>query len=186
MENRACIVAVSGVKNSGKTSLIEALLPALIRRGLRVATVKHDGHRFEADRPGTDSFRHLKAGALGTAVFDGEKFQLVCRAAVDERFLAAQFPEAELILLEGFKDSPWPKLEIVRSAVSGKPVTDPSARLALVTDCASDVQGCPVFALDDTEGIADFLLRFVRLGPAFSAVRTVLADGEAQGGDHGT
>jgi molybdopterin-guanine dinucleotide biosynthesis protein B len=72
VEKRACVVAVSGIKNSGKTSLIEKLLPALTRRGLRVATVKHDGHRFEPDRPGTDSFRHLTAGAVGTAVFDGE------------------------------------------------------------------------------------------------------------------
>ena len=170
MEKRACVVAVSGIKNSGKTSLIEKLLPALTRRGLRVATVKHDGHRFEPDRPGTDSFRHLTAGAVGTAVFDGEKFQLVRRAAVDEHFLIAQFPDAELILLEGFKDSPWPKIEIVRSAVSQAPVCHPSARLALVTDCLIEAPGCPVYGLDDTEGLAEYLLRFVRLGAGFSAI----------------
>ena len=170
MKSRACVVAVSGVKNSGKTSLIVKLLPALIRRGLSVATVKHDGHRFQADRPGTDSFRHLEAGALGAAVFDGEKFQLVRRAVVDENFLLSQFPEADLILLEGFKDSPWPKLEIVRAAVSARPVTHPSTRLALVTDCALDASGCPVFGLDDTEALADLLLRFVRLGRGFSAI----------------
>ena len=170
MENRACVVAVSGVKNSGKTSLIVRLLPELARRGLRVATVKHDGHRFEADRPGTDSFRHLEAGAVGTAVFDGEKFQLVRRAAVDESFLLSQFPDAELILLEGFKDSPWPKLEIVRAAVSERPVTHPSARLALVTDRAIDAPGCPIFALEDVSGLADFLLGFARHGRGFSAI----------------
>ena len=170
MEKRACVVAVSGIKNSGKTSLIEKLLPALTRRGLRVATVKHDGHRFEPDRPGTDSFRHLAAGAVGTAVFDGEKFQLVRRAAVDEAFLIAQFPDADLILLEGFKDSLWPKIEIVRSAVSRAPVSHPSSRLALVTDCVMEAPGCPVYGLDDTEGLADHLLRFVRLGAGFSAI----------------
>ncbi len=170
MENRPCIVAVSGVKNSGKTSLIVKLLPELARRGLHVATVKHDGHRFEADRPGTDSFRHLAAGAVGTAVFDGEKFQLVRRAAVDERFLLAQFPEADLILLEGFKDSPWPKIEIVRAAVSERPVCRPFARLALVTDRELEAPGCPVFALDDTEGLADFLLRFARRGRELSGI----------------
>ncbi len=170
MENRPCVVAVSGVKNSGKTRLIVSLLPELIRRGLRVATIKHDGHRFEADRPDTDSFRHLEAGALGTAVFDGEKYQLVRRAEVDERFLITQFPEADLVLLEGFKDSNWPKIEIVRAAVSGQPVCHPSARLALVTDCTIKTPGCPVFALDDLTGLADFLLRFVRCGRRFSAV----------------
>lgn len=164
MERKASIVAVCGVKNAGKTTLIVKLLPALIRRGLRVATVKHDGHRFEADRPGTDSFRHLEAGAIGSAVFDGEKYQLVRRAAVDEGFLAAQFPEADLILLEGFKHSPWPKVEIVRAAVSDHPVSHSSARLALVTDCVSDATDCPVFGLDDTEGLADLLLRTTRAG----------------------
>ena len=170
MENRPCVVAVSGVKNSGKTSLIERLLPELVRRGLRVATVKHDGHRFEPDRPGTDSFRHLAAGALGTAVFDGEKFQLVRRAAVDERFLLEQFPEADLILLEGFKDSPWPKIELVRAAVSERPVCHPSARLALVTDRKLEAPGCPVFSLDDTAGLADLLLRFTRRGRELSGI----------------
>ena len=170
MDNKPCVVAVSGVKNSGKTSLIVRLLPELIRRGLRVATVKHDGHRFEADRPDTDSFRHFEAGALGTAVFDGEKYQLVRRAAVDEHFLIKQFPEADLILLEGFKNAAWPKIEIVRAAVSEQPVCHPSARLALVTDCSLETPGCPVFALDDVAGLADFLLRFVRCGCRFSAI----------------
>ena len=177
MESRARVVAVSGVKNSGKTSLIVRLLPALIRRGLRVAVVKHDGHCFEADRPGTDSFRCLEAGAVGTAVFDGEKYQLVRRAPVAEDFLLAQFPEADLILLEGFKNSLWPKVEIVRAAVSGCPVSHPSTRLALVTDCSPEAPGCPVFGLDDVDGLADLLLRFVRLGPGFSAI--LLAGGKS-------
>ncbi len=97
------VVAVCGAKNVGKTTLIEGLLGAPSRRGVRVAVIKHDGHRFEPDREGTDSFRALSAGAMGAAVFDGEKFQLVKRAAVTERELAALFPEAELILLEGGK-----------------------------------------------------------------------------------
>ena len=170
MEKQPCVVAVSGVKNSGKTGLIVRLLPELNRRGLRVAVIKHDGHRFEPDRPGTDSFRQLEAGAIGTAVFDGEKFQLVRRAAVDERFLLAQFPDADLILLEGFKRSRWPKLEIIRAAISQRPVTHPSTRLALVTDVEMRSPGCPVYALDDTAGLADLLLRFTRLGSRYSAI----------------
>jgi molybdopterin-guanine dinucleotide biosynthesis protein B len=170
MNQPPCAVAVSGVKNSGKTGLIVRLLPELTGRGLRVATVKHDGHRFDADRPGTDSYRHLEAGAFGAAVFDGEKYQLVRRAAVDERFLISQFPEADLILLEGFKDSLFPKLEIVRAAVSAHPVSQPSSRLALVTDLKSVSPDCPVFPLDDVRGIADLLYRFSRIGRGFSAV----------------
>jgi len=170
MNRRASVVAVSGIKNSGKTGLIVRLIPELAKRGLRIATVKHDGHSFEADRPGTDSFRHLEAGAVGTAVFDGEKFQLVRHAVVDEDFLIAQFPDADLILLEGFKDSLFPKLEIVRAAVSQQPVSSTSTRLALVTDLEFASPGCPVFAPDDIEGIADFLFRFTQLGRRFSAI----------------
>lgn len=163
------VIAVSGVKSSGKTTLIEGLLPELTGRGLRVATVKHDGHRFEADRPGTDSFRHLRAGAYGSAVFDGEKFQLVKREPVDEQTLIACFPEADLILLEGFKDSRWPKLEILRRAVSEEPVCELSALLALVTDWEPERFFCPVFRPEDRAALADLLLDYVRPRP-FSAI----------------
>ena len=70
------VVAVSGVKNSGKTTLITAMLPHLTAAGLRVAVIKHDGHSFLPDSPGTDTGRHLDAGACGTAIFDGEKFKV--------------------------------------------------------------------------------------------------------------
>ena len=153
------IVAVCGAKNAGKTTLIEGLLGALTRQGVRVAVIKHDGHRFEPDREGTDSFRALSAGAMGAAVFDGEKFQLVKRAAVTERELAALFPEAELILLEGGKSSEWPKLEVVRG---GTAVSDPAVRIALVTDGPFNAGGVPVFSPDDVEGLAAFLLSFTR------------------------
>ena len=84
MKSEPVVLAVSGVKNSGKTRLIEALLPLLAARGVKTAVVKHDGHRFTPDTPGTDSFRFFAAGAVGSAVFDGEKFSLTRRAAVDE------------------------------------------------------------------------------------------------------
>lgn len=151
------ILAVAGTKNAGKTTLIEGLIPCFAARGVTVATVKHDGHRFEADRPGTDSFRHLAAGACGTAVFDGEKFQLVKTAAVTERELIACFPEAELVLLEGFKHSSWPKLEIVRKAVSEQRVCGEETLLALVTDCDDPATSVPCFGLGDTEKLADYL-----------------------------
>ena len=67
------ILAVSGVKNSGKTTLITKLLPELKKRGLRVAVIKHDGHDFEADVPGTDSWKYAQAGADGTCVFSSGK-----------------------------------------------------------------------------------------------------------------
>lgn len=104
------IFAVSGEKNSGKTTLIEAVLPILTARGYRVAVIKHDGHSFEPDVPGTDTRRFFDAGAIGTAVFDGEKYMMVKRQAVNERDLFDAFPDADLILIEGLKDSGYAKL----------------------------------------------------------------------------
>ena len=104
------VIAVSGEKNSGKTTLIEAVLPILAARGYRVAVIKHDGHSFEPDVPGTDTRRFYDAGAAGTAVFDGEKFMMVKRQSVDERQLFEAFEDADIILIEGLKNSGYPKL----------------------------------------------------------------------------
>ena len=153
------IVAVSGVKNSGKTTLVEKLVRALVARGLRVAVIKHDGHHFEPDVPGTDSWRHRAAGAYGTAIYDGEKFLLVKSAQVTPEQLFAQFPEADLILLEGAKDSPWPKFEIVRGGNSAAPVCDPATLLALVTDLPLSLPGVPTLGLEDVDAMVELLLK---------------------------
>lgn len=155
------IVAVSGVKNSGKTTFLAALIPELKALGLQVAVIKHDGHSFLPDREGTDTFRLLEAGAMGTAVFDGEKFQAVKYARVTERELAPLFPEADLILLEGFKHSPYPKIEILRGAVSRAPVCDPATLLALVTDTELRPTGIPVYAPEDAAGVARLLADWI-------------------------
>ena len=177
MSQNPCIVAVSGIKNTGKTRLIEALLPELAERGLRTAVIKHDGHSFAPDRPGTDSFRFLTAGAVGTAVFDGEKYQLVRRAAIDISALLAQFPEADLILLEGFKYTGFPKLELLRGGVSETAVCRPSTRLAFVSDRTAPEPGFALFHPDNVSGIADFLFSFAGCGSRFSAI--LLAGGKS-------
>lgn len=156
------ILAVSGVKNSGKTTLLTKLIPALHKLGIACAVIKHDGHGFAADREGTDTCRMLAAGAMGAAIFDGEKFQAVKYAAVTECDLFALYPEAELILLEGFKWTDYPKLEIVRRGVSDAPVCDPKTLLALITDTDVHVDGIPTFGLEDVDGIAELIEREVR------------------------
>ena len=155
------IIAVSGVKNSGKTTLLTKLIPALQRRGVSCAVIKHDGHGFAADREGTDTCRMLAAGATGTAIFDGEKFQAVKYAAVSEADLFALYPEADLILLEGFKWTAYPKIELVRSGVSEQPVCDPDTLLALVTDTAARIPGIPSYAFEAIEDLADLIEREV-------------------------
>lgn len=162
MKTTQNVIAISGVKNSGKTTLIEKLIRELALLGISTATIKHDGHRFDPDRPGTDSFRHLAAGAVGTAVFDGEKYQLVKYQAVSEEELLSFFPEADLILLEGFKHSPWPKLEIIRKGVSDGQVCDRDKLLAIATDLEGFTAGVPVLDLNNAKKIAEFIFRCIR------------------------
>ena len=169
MMDKPKVAAVSGVKNSGKTTLIEALIPLLSQKGIRCAVIKHDGHSFEADREGTDTRKMLEAGAFGAAVFDGEKFQAVKRISVSEKDLMELYPEADLILLEGFKQTEYPKIEIVRKAVSSSPVCDPAGLTALVTDCEvtgpafAGYEGIPVFQTDETVKLTDYLLEKLNL-----------------------
>ena len=160
------VVAISGVKNSGKTTLIEGMLPHLAAAGLQVAVIKHDGHSFQPDPPGTDTGRYMAAGAQGTAIFDGEKCKVVRRQAVTEAQLIAQFPQAHLILLEGFKHSAWPKLELVRRGNSQAPVSDPATLLALVTDLDLTVEGVPSIPFNGERAaqvVLDYLGREGRL-----------------------
>ena len=163
------VVAVSGVKNSGKTTLIETILPLLAEAGLQVAVIKHDGHSFDPDPPGTDTGRFMAAGAAGTAIFDGEKFKLVKRQPVTEDALIAQFHEADLILLEGFKHTPWPKLEVVRGAISQAPVSDPATLLALVTDLPLEVPWVPTLPLGEPRAAAALLLDYIQKERSYHA-----------------
>lgn len=156
------IAAVSGIKNTGKTTLITRLIPCLTRRGLKTAVIKHDGHEFEADVPGTDSWRHKKAGAYGTAVFSAGKFMVVKEQPhTSAQELLGYFPEADVILLEGFKYSDYPKVELVRRETAAEPVCDPRFVIAYVTDIGEFSpwkEGVPCFGFDEVEALADFLL----------------------------
>ena len=105
------IFAISGYKNSGKTTLIENLIPILTGYGYKVATIKHDAHDFEPDVPGTDTYRHRKAGALGTAIFSGHRWRIErdAKEKISVKELIKAFPDADIVLLEGFKNSEYPK-----------------------------------------------------------------------------
>ena len=162
MSGKPIIAAVSGVKNSGKTTLMEKLIRELSGRGLQVAAVKHDGHDFSPDVPGTDSWRYGQAGACGYAISSPQRYQLVRRAQVDERDFFSAFPEADVILLEGFKDSAYPKIEVVRAGNSERPVCDPATLLAVASDLPLAVDGVPTVGLDDVEIMADLILRLGR------------------------
>lgn len=163
---RKRIFAISGIKNSGKTTLICRLLKIFKEKGLRVAVLKHDGHDFEPDVPGTDTYRQLQAGAYGTAVFSKGKYMLVKQQPqISEKELMKFFPEADLILLEGFKYSTYPKIEIVRKGNSAESVCNPERLMAIATNLdpeereeLSIPEDVPLFELDNAKSIAEFIL----------------------------
>ena len=135
VNSRQKIIAVCGVKNSGKTTLLVKLVEELSKRGMKVAVIKHDGHDFTCDIPGTDSYRLSKAGAYGTAVFS-EFRSFVHKEGTEEKAedLISYFPEADIIFLEGLKDSRYPKIEVIREGVSVHPSSNPEGRFLIATD----------------------------------------------------
>ena len=165
--------AICGVKNSGKTTLTEGIIRTLTARGLRTAVIKHDGHEFECDIAGTDSSRFVEAGAFGAAVFSrGQIFVRKTGKYPDTqdtsgtmrllRELTGAFPEADVILAEGLKGLPFPKIEVVRSAISQKPVSNPEGRFLVVSDLSEAEIGEKTLSCEDLESIADEILQNAR------------------------
>lgn len=153
------VLAVSGVKNSGKTTLLTGLIPLLKERGLKVAAVKHDGHDFSPDVPGTDSFRLRQAGAAAVGVYSARRYFFTAEEAVTAEDLIGLCEGVDLVLLEGGKMSPLPKIEIVRAAVSLKPVSDPGTLVALCTDTSLALPGIPSLGLGDYPALAGLIVR---------------------------
>ena len=155
---RPFIAAVSGVKNSGKTTFLEKLIPELKKRGCRAAVIKHDGHEFQPDTEGTDTFRLRQAGAYGTCIFSGSRWMAVKEQPdCGPEQLASLFPEADVILVEGMKKSSYPKFEIIRKENFRESVCDPETILALVTDTELKIAGIPSVGLEDIGKCADIL-----------------------------
>ena len=152
-----------GHSGSGKTALVEKLLPELTARGLKMATIKHAHHRVELDKEGKDSWRYKKAGAVMSMLVTATELQVVADAVdrrepaqLAERFLG----EADMVLAEGFSLTPGDKIEVLRRE-RGKPprCSVEDGLIAMVTDMDEIYPQLPHFALDDVAGLADFMLR---------------------------
>ncbi|MBX5465599.1 MAG: molybdopterin-guanine dinucleotide biosynthesis protein B [Clostridia bacterium] len=178
MTERIAVLSVVGRHKSGKTTLIEGLLGQLRRRGLRVATLKHDAHGFDIDIPGKDSWRHRQAGAELVVIASPGRLALVQELRREEPLaalleLAAQrAPGIDLILTEGYRTGPLPKIEVVEHG-RGAPLTaGEPALLALAADRLPFEEappGVPCFDRNDYAGLAELLLARLpelrRLGP---------------------
>jgi len=121
------VLGIVGWSGSGKTTLVTRLIPRLRALGLRVSTIKHAHHGLELDRPGKDSFAHREAGAEEVLVVGGQRWALLCetpQGTPDLAALVARLAPVDLVLVEGFKNYPFGKLEVFRPAL-GKPALWP-------------------------------------------------------------
>ncbi len=164
------VVGLAGWSGAGKTTLLVRLIPRLARRGIAVSTLKHAHHEFDVDRPGKDSHAHREAGARQVLVASSNRWALMTelRGAPEPDLaqLLGRLSPVDLVIVEGFKRSALPKIEIHRAA-NGKPwlhPEDPAIRAV-----ASDVPppgDLPRAPLDDPDAVADLLLEHAAAWPS--------------------
>lgn len=154
------IVSIVGKSDSGKTTLIEKLVPELTRRGYRVATVKHDVHGFEVDREGKDSWRHKQAGAHTVVISSTHKVALIRDVEKDltlDEIREKLIQDVDLILSEGYKKDVQPKIEVFRKEQHQQLLCTQEDQLVAVSSNQKFDIDVPCFDLEDTKGLADFL-----------------------------
>jgi molybdopterin-guanine dinucleotide biosynthesis protein B len=162
------IFGLAGWSGSGKTTLMAALIPELIARGVTVSTVKHAHHDFEIDRPGKDSWRHREAGAREVMVSSSRRWALMheLRGAPEPGLdaLIGKMSPVDLVLVEGFKHHPHPKLEVCRPAL-GLPLLHPDDPHIVALACDADLPQAPLpcLPLGDPGRVAAFILAHLGL-----------------------
>ena len=161
------IFGIAGYSGSGKTTLIERLVPLLTGQGLRVSLIKHAHHGFDVDQPGKDSYRHRHAGCGEVLVASSVRWALMheLRGAPEPALqeLIKRISPCDLLLIEGFKREPIPKLEVYRSSL-GEPLLFPQDPriIAIAADQRVDTQ-LPQFDLNDVPAVAAFIRKHVGL-----------------------
>ena len=163
------IFGISGWKNSGKTGLAVRLVTEFTARGYRISTIKHAHHDFDIDKVGADSFRHRQAGAHEVAIVSGTRYAIMheLRGAPEPEFdeIIARLAPCDLILIEGYKREAMPKIEARRLETKTREPLAPGDPyiVAIAADHPVSDTDLPVFDLDDTMAIADFITRVTGL-----------------------
>lgn len=165
------VIGFAGYSGAGKTTLVERLIPVLKRHGQRVSVVKHAHHKFDIDHPGKDSWRHREAGAFEVVVASDKRLALMREfeqpVQLNVHQLIAELDAGvDWVLVEGFKHSELPKIEVWRAPDAGEAARDvrhdqDKCVAAIATDAPQMLTAptrVPVFGLDDVEGIAQWLL----------------------------
>ena len=155
------IFGLAGWSGSGKTTLLAGLIPELVARGLSVSTIKHAHHEFDIDQRGKDSWRHRQAGATEVMVASARRWALMhelrgqMEPSLDE--LVAQMSPVDLLLVEGFKRQPHPKLEVHRPSL-GKPLIYPDdPHVVAIASDEAFAAPLPLLPLGDAGAVAAFI-----------------------------
>ncbi len=152
------VICVVGRSQSGKTTLIEKLIPILKNKGYRIGTIKHSHHVFDFDKSGKDSWRHKDAGAETVIIASPGKIAMV-KNDHDGTLegLIGYFDDLDLLITEGYKGARRPKIEVVRAARHNNALLkDDDCLVAVVTDASLNLSA-PVFGLEDIQKLADFI-----------------------------
>ena len=155
------IVSIVGTSNSGKTVLIVKLVAELTRRGFRVATVKHNRHGFEIDHEGKDSWRHRQAGAVATVVASPGRIALIEDAAKDYDLIEIRdlyIRNVNIILAEGYKQNPHPKIEVFRAELMRERLCDSGDNLIALAGDKRVSSEAPWFDWNDAAGLSDLIV----------------------------
>ena len=162
------LIGVTGYKNSGKTTLVEKLVHAFKARGLVVSTVKHTHYPFEIDHEGRDSYRHRKAGAREIAIINRLRWAIVHENGEHDEpefdEIIAKMQPCDLIIVEGYKTGPQPKIE-VRDVASGRGALDNDDGTIIAVAASEPVKDekLPVFMRDDALELAEFIAEKLEL-----------------------
>jgi molybdopterin-guanine dinucleotide biosynthesis protein B len=155
------VLGIVGWSGSGKTTLLVAVLPLLRARGLSVSTIKHAHHGFDMDRPGKDSHRHRSAGAHEVIVASARRWVLLHEAEAAEPALPdllARLEPVDLVLVEGFKSHPFPKLEVFRPVLAKPPLWEIEPEVvAVASDSTPDIGARTLLPLNHPEVVADWM-----------------------------
>jgi molybdopterin-guanine dinucleotide biosynthesis protein B len=156
--NMPQIICIVGRSQSGKTTLIEKLIPILKHKGYRIGTIKHSHHVFDFDKFGKDSWRHKDAGAETVIIASPGKIAMVKNdhdGSLDS--VIGYFDDMDLLITEGYKGARCPKIEVVRAARHRRALLqDDDCLVAVATDAALAMD-VPVFGLEDVDKLADFI-----------------------------
>lgn len=162
------VFGVTGWKNSGKTGLIERLVGDFISRGLSVSTVKHAHHTFDVDHPGRDSYRHRAAGAKEVLLVSKNRWAIMHELRDEDEpelsEILKKVEKVDLVIIEGFKRDRHPKIEAFREETGTSAIARKDESIvAVAADRSLTDLKIPVFDLNNTSEIADFISGFLDL-----------------------